>query len=1027
MSMSRSDHTINMAFTALLFLLRLASAATMILCCGLVLRAGGPKCVAGPTYFDSGTTGQPLTWPQGLISYFTDQGDLSPVLPNTSANNFVADAFHQWESVSTAALNVNSGGTLAEDVSGANVTVNSDGTITMPADIQPAATATPIAVVFDADGAVTDALLGSGASDPSQCFSNAVMGGNDSYGTPATYQHALIVINGQCAQQPSQLMDVKYRLVRIIGSVLGVGWSQVNPNVQTASPIPTADDFAGFPVMHFLDSSNCKPITVCYPNPYQLSMDDAAAISRLYPVTAQNQSAFPGKQVFSAVTARVHGTVWFTDPRGVRTQPMQGVNVVARWIDPVTGRPSHRYAASSVSGFLFTGNAGNPIMGFNDGAGDPFDEWGSHELSLEGFFDLSGLQLPTGGNAQYQLSVESIDARWSAGAGPYWPGPVLQSGSTQPITITVTAGSDVAQDILMNATAQPFAPVSSSWASPAVLPAGGDWISSLTGYGDVDYFLLPAQANRTLSVAVTALDDYGRVSDLKSQPVIGMWSATDPVGTVPPAFTTSPFNSTAIGVTRLDTKVLAPKTFLIGISDVRGDGRPDYRYHARVLYADSLFPSRVGVDGGAVTVRGTGFAAGLAAKVGNNIASQLSLSAGQITLVAPPHADGVQDLTLTDPATGASTKMTGALLYGASATDNIVLVNGSNPSAPVGTQAAHPVIVRAFASDESTPASGATVGWTANSSLQLSACGAASSCSTVTDDNGYTSTWITPMATGVSTITATLAPALLGNSKSVSAIVNAIESSSDIGAINPYLSISQGASVSLPLTVRLLSNGVPRNNVQVHFTVVTGSGTLSPASPKTNASGYATSTLTLNQIATGAQVAACVAPANAPCAPFYLTSVSLAQQKLQAVAGAGQVSTGSPFEPVTVRVVDLSSPPNPVIAAPVTFRTTVMRAGGSSSVSIGGESNPENPSSPVILQVTQSTATTNLNGLASVVPSAGGFSPPVEVDLTATAGTSAILDEPLRILLPVSDSSIETKLPPSVRHPVPLRGMSLPK
>ena len=110
--MNRNDHTTSMAFTALSFLLRLASAATIVLCGGVVLQAGGPKCVAGRTYFDSGTTGQPLTWPPGLITYFTDQGDLSPVLPNTSANSFVADAFNQWQSVSTAALNVNSGGTF---------------------------------------------------------------------------------------------------------------------------------------------------------------------------------------------------------------------------------------------------------------------------------------------------------------------------------------------------------------------------------------------------------------------------------------------------------------------------------------------------------------------------------------------------------------------------------------------------------------------------------------------------------------------------------------------------------------------------------------------------------------------------------------------------------------------------------------------------------------------------------------------------------------------------------------------------
>ena len=111
-------------------------------------------------------------------------------------------------------------------------------------------------------------------------------------------------------------------------------------------------------------------------------------------MTAQNQSGFPGKQIFSSTTARIHGSVYFTDTHGNATQPMEGVNVVARWIDPNTGQPSHRYAASSVSGFLFTGNAGNPITGFIDLLGNPLSAWGSASPSVEGFFDLAGLQPP---------------------------------------------------------------------------------------------------------------------------------------------------------------------------------------------------------------------------------------------------------------------------------------------------------------------------------------------------------------------------------------------------------------------------------------------------------------------------------------------------------------------------------------------------------------------------------------------------------------------------------------------------------
>ena len=582
------------------------------------------------------------------MSYYTDQGDLSPILPNASANSLVADAFSVWTSVPTAAIAATNAGTLGEDVSGANVISNADCSVSIPADIQSTATGTPVAVVYDADGTVTSALLGAGAGDASQCFFNGVFGGNDNYESLGNYQHGLIVIKGQCAQQASQLNDVKYRLVRVIGSVLGLGWSQLNVNVQSGSPYPTSDDYAGFPVMHFMDDWNCIPITRCYANPFQLSMDDMAAVSRLYPVTTQNQGAFPGKQVSEATMARIHGSVYFTDSHGNRTQAMQGVNVVARWIDPTTGKSSRRYAASSVSGFLFTGNAGNPVTGFVDLVGDDFGEWGSRNQDVEGFFDLGGLQPPNTG-AQYQLTVEAVDPHWSAGVGPYSPGPVAPSGTAQPITVTVLPGEDVEQDILMTGSAQSLARTASSSSSPVPVPASGDWAASLSGYGDVDYFSVTAQANRTLSVAVTALDDIGQPSVLKAQPVIGAWPASDPEGTSPSAFTGSPFNAGGNGLTRLDASVQSTTKFLIGISDVRGDGRPDFRYHAHVLYADSVSPARVSASGGSVRLKGMGFGGGLNARVGSAAATVISSNATQMTIAVGAQGDGPQDITVTDP------------------------------------------------------------------------------------------------------------------------------------------------------------------------------------------------------------------------------------------------------------------------------------------------------------------------------------------------------------------------------------------
>ena len=211
--------------------------------------AGGPRYIAGISYFNQGTVGTPLTWSQGTVNYYTDQGSLSPAVSGPQGDALVADAFSQWTSIPTAALSVTHAGQLAEDVSGANVYRNSDGTLTMPADIMPTATGTPVGIVYDVDGTVTDAFLGLGAGDASQCFGNAVFGGLDNFAATANFLHALVVINGNCvAQLPDP--DVEYRLVRMLGQVLGLGWSQTNLNVQTDVPRPTADDYAGFSIMH---------------------------------------------------------------------------------------------------------------------------------------------------------------------------------------------------------------------------------------------------------------------------------------------------------------------------------------------------------------------------------------------------------------------------------------------------------------------------------------------------------------------------------------------------------------------------------------------------------------------------------------------------------------------------------------------------------------------------------------------------------------------------------------------------------
>ena len=205
----------------------------------------------------------------------------------------------------------------------------------------------------------------------------------------------------------------------------------------------------------------------------------------------------------------------------------------------------------------------------------------------------------------------------------------------------------------------------------------------------------------------------------------------------------------------------------------------------------------------------------------------------------------------------------------------------------------------------------------------------------------------------------------------------------------------------------------------MNFSIVSGSGSLNAISAATDANGYASVTLSVTNLTVLVQGLACVAPGNSPCAVFYANPVPLAQQVLKPVSGAGQVSTGQPFQPVVVRVVDSASSPHPVLAAPVSFLTTVMRPGGIAPGTGVGDTNSGNPAMPVILKVTPTNATSDGNGLASITPSSGGFSAPVEVDVYAAAGTTPFLDNPLLLLPPPSVTGSSQQSSVAVKnHPV---------
>lgn len=955
--------------------------------------AGGPRYVAGGSYFDPGTKGVPLTWAQGAVAYYTDPGDLSPPLPHAAADQFVADTFGRWTSIPTAAVSSTLAGQLSEDVSGANVMVNPDGSITMPADLLPTALAKPLAIVYDADGQVTDALLGLGAGGADYCFSNAVFGGPDNFSSDAHVVHALIILNGNCAQTADQLPDVKYRLVRILGRVLGLDWSQANLNVITRQPPPTADDYAGFSIMHDRDPDTCVPISICYTNADVPKMDDRAAISRLYPVTSENLDHFPDKQLLSETTIRIHGSVHFTDGGGLAAQGMQGVNVVARWIDPGTGKASRSSVATAISGYLFRGNAGNPVTGSSDSKGEPYDRFGSDDSTLEGWFDLAGLEIPNGANsAQYQLTVEPLDPLWSEDIAPYGPWQVQPSGAAQPITVTVSKGGDVQQDILMQASAVQVQDAygSDDYSNPAPVPSSGDWMGTISGHGNTDYLRFAGRNKRTLSVEITAMDEAGVASQSKALPVVGIWALPDPPGTLPPAVTPTAFNTLTFGMTRLDAELFGDGDFRIGVADYRGDGRPDFSYHMRLFYGDSVAPARASVAGGtAVAVKGFGFRPGNLATVGNGNGAVLTVSPTQVLLNAPPLPDGLQSITLSDPDTSSASTMTDVLTYGAGPTDSIRLIAGSNPATPVGAVAANPIRVGAYQSDGVTPVGGASIQFSVEPAAGFLACGYASSCTLLTDESGQVSTRVQVLSAGTMTITAALAPASYNPAKIVETGLQGTSSALDLALTSPYVWVAQGASLDVPLTARVLSFGSPVKGRTVNYLVVKGSGTLTYSTTTTNASGDSNNTLHVSNISGDVWVSACVEPGDTPCQTFYVTSVATSALKLQAVGGTRQaIAAEQTFQLVTVRVTDSSTPPNPVRGADVVFEQVVCRPGEWSSMQWGdGDTIITWIPAPIILSTLETTVQTDVDGLASVTPAASGA---VEIEGTATSSASSL-------------------------------------
>ncbi len=645
-------------------------AVQLLAVCGRAV-ASGPRWVTGPPYFT--TSAQPVVWYTASPLYFTDPGDLSASVDHAAADALVAAAAGVWN-VPTSSLVLARGGELAEHVSGANVYPGPNGLV-FPADVSSTNfAAIQIAVIYDSDGSVTELLLGQGASDPEDCQQNGVTESVDAITTEGKIQHALLVLNGRCTgTDPAQQMQLRYQLMRAFGRVLGLGWSQTNDNVFTGSPQATSEEINKWPIMHPIDIV-CGPYTYqCLPNPFTLRPDDIASISQLYFIPKGMAPA--GKADTLSNASAITGRLLFADGQG-----MQGVNLVLRRHFPASTFQDIGPVVSAVTGTQFRWNNGNPVTG-------PLPDTVAGSMGLynppyEGGFNFA--MIPELANTELQdafITAEPINPLYIGeyGIGPYVDAPVTPSGSAftlQDNGIVPYEANFYLFDVPGTATSCDTTGLGSQ-SAPVAFPASGWTTGSLCGYGVSAWSEMTVQANRSLTVEVTALDEQGLVTENKLQPLIGVWSLPNPGGGLPEVASVSPFNSIAAGLTSLDLDASQDVQIEIVATDQRGDGRPDYNFRERVLYAASISPATVAAGGGLVAIAGMGFRPGNQVTVGGVAATVLASTATTILAVAPPFATietaigpgaGLTaDVCIEDGMSGGESCMFGALAYPASA------------------------------------------------------------------------------------------------------------------------------------------------------------------------------------------------------------------------------------------------------------------------------------------------------------------------------------------------------------------------
>ena len=109
---------------------------------------------------------------------------------------------------------------------------------------------------------------------------------------------------------------------------------------------------------------------------------------------------------------------------------------------------------------------------------------------------------------------------------------------------------------------------------------------------------------------------------------------------------------------------------------------------------------------------------------------------------------------------------------------------------------------------------------------------------------------------------------------------------------------------------------------------------------------------------------ACVGSKNNPCLGFHVFPVPASSLRLQAVAGDLQfISVVPAFQPVTVRVTDTSTPPDPVFGVSVLFQSLLGRTTNNAPIVSGGDTTITRDPMPIILGMSQAFVTSDATAL----------------------------------------------------------------